>query len=34
VDNEVKVSKEKPDFRTSTFSEAADWVLSELKQKV
>lgn len=33
VDNEVKSSKEKPDFRASTFSEAADWVLSRLKQK-
>jgi D-glycero-D-manno-heptose 1,7-bisphosphate phosphatase len=33
VDNETKASKEKPDFRTNTFLEAADWVLSRLKKK-
>jgi len=33
VDNEVKASKEKPDFRANTFSGAADWVVSRIKQK-
>ena len=33
IDKEITASKDKPDFMAGTFSEAADWVLSRLKQK-
>jgi len=32
IEKEIKASKEKPDFRADTFSEAADWVLSDFEQ--
>lgn len=34
IDKEITASKEKPDFMAGNFSEAADWALSRLKQKV
>jgi D-glycero-D-manno-heptose 1,7-bisphosphate phosphatase len=34
TDKEITASKEKPDFMAGNFSEAADWALSRLKQKV
>jgi hypothetical protein len=34
IDKEITASKEKPDSMACNFSEAADWALSRLKQKV